>query len=431
MEPTPAASDTVPRIAIIGAGAAGTFAAIACKRANPAAHVTLYERNERGLRKVLASGGGRCNLTHACFDPEDLVAYYPRGARELLGPFYAFGPKDTLAWFEAEGLPLKTEADGRVFPVSDRAGSVARVLEEAARACGVKTRMHAALGELAPQKGGGFKLWFNHGESTAVADAVLLACGGLRDAMDLRRIVEGLGHTVERPLPSLFTFKCADERLRGLAGLSVPHARLSVEGEKASQTGALLLTHRGFSGPAALRLSAWNAPLLFDKQYQFRMKVAWMAELDEAAMHRALDEARRQMPKRHIGGASPFEAVPQRLWERLVTAAGIGEDIRWNTLSREKEQALAREFCVGLYAIEGRAQNKDEFVTCGGVRLKEVHFKNMQSRVVSNLYFAGELLDIDAVTGGFNLQAAWTTGFLAGEALAHTPRHSTLADETL
>lgn len=428
---TPEKPDNAPRVAIIGAGAAGVFAAIACKRANPRARVTIYERNDRGLRKVLASGGGRCNLTHACFEPEELVKYYPRGARELVGPFYAFGPKEVMDWFETEGLSLKTETDGRVFPASDRSGSVARALEEAARACGVKTVMHAGLGELAPHAGGGFKLWFNKGAFTAVADAVLLATGGLRDAIDMRRIVEGLGHTVEKPIPSLFTFKCDDKRLQGLAGLSVPQARLCVEGEKNAQTGALLLTHRGFSGPAALRVSAWNAPLLFAKQYQFRLKVAWMADLDESGMHRALDNARRQMPKRHIGGTSPFEAIPQRLWERLVAAAGIGEEIRWNTLSREKEQALARELCVGLYDIGGRAQNKDEFVTCGGVRLKEVHFKNMQSRLVSNLYFAGELLDIDAVTGGFNLQAAWTTGLLAGEAMAAVVKNPQLPDESL
>ncbi len=423
MPPDAVISPASPRVAVVGGGAAGYFAAIACKRENPECAVVVYERNERGLRKVLASGGGRCNLTHACFEPEELIKAYPRGTRELLGPFHAFGPRQTMEWFAEEDVPLKAEADGRVFPASDRSGSVARCLEEAARACGVRVRTHMALSEIAAQQGGGFKLWFNKGEFTEVADAVLLACGGMRDASDIRRITESLGHAVEAPLPSLFTFKCQDARLRNLAGLSVPQARVWIDGQKEAQTGALLITHRGFSGPAALRLSAWKAKELFEKQYRFGLRIAWAGQWTEATIGPQLENVRRQFPKRHIAAHSPFEALPQRLWERLTIAAGIAPDAVWNTLSREKTQALARELCAGLFEVTGRAQNADEFVTCGGVRLKEVHFKTMQSRIVEGLHFAGEILDMDAVTGGYNLQAAWTTGWLAGKAMAQTPFH--------
>ena len=415
-----------PRIAIVGAGASGYFAAVQCARDNPSASVCLYERGRRGLAKVLASGGGRCNLSHACFEPSELCAHYPRGSRELLGPFYAFGARDALDWFAAEHVPTKTEADGRIFPASDVSGSVAHALENAARSAGVRARFQAALTALAPQKDGGFKLWFNDGEFSEVADAVLLACGGLRDSAGLRRIVADLGHTIIPPLPSLFAFKCQDARLRGLAGASVPDACVRLEGETFSVRGALLITHRGFSGPAALRLSAWRAQALAKAGYRGALCIGWLGDADEGALNAQFARLRAQHPKRRVAAHSPFEQIPLRLWARLCAAAGVADDTEWNALAREKAHALARETARGVFAIEGRAQNRDEFVTCGGVALNEVGFKTMASRKVPDLYFAGELLDIDAETGGFNLQAAWTTGFLAGKALARTIFHPNL-----
>ncbi len=426
-----AATQTAPRVAVIGGGAAGYFAAIFCKGENPQALVTIFEQSARGLKKVLASGGGRCNLTNACDDPQELIKNYPRGGRELLGPFYEFGPEQASEWFEAQGVKLKTEADGRVFPASDSSGSVARCLESVAHKTGVRARMHCTLTEIAPQTGGGFKLWFNGGEFSEVADAVLLACGGMRDGKGLADLARALGHEVQPPLPSLFTFKCRDERLAGLAGVSVPEASIRAElpqgkNQTPPQSGALLITHRGFSGPAALRLSAWQAKVFHAAQYRFNLKISWLGEHNEGSLGREFVGLRQKSSRRFVVSHSPFEQIPLRLWKRLCEAAKIAEATTWNTLDKEAAQRLARELCAGTFAIEGRAQNKEEFVTCGGVDLKQVHFKTMQSRLLPGLFFAGEFLDIDAVTGGFNIQAAWTTGAIAGKSMAQVAFHENL-----
>ena len=401
------------KVVIIGGGAAGFMAAITCAEANPRGQVTILEKAAQPLGKVRISGGGRCNVTHACFDPAQLVTFYPRGGKALRGPFMRFQPRDTIAWFAGRGAALKTEADGRVFPVTDSSATIVDCLLHAAHAAGVTLRTHAPVTRVSRSAGGGFQIELATGETLA-ADSVLLATGGERRPYAW---VQDLGHTIQPPVPSLFTFTVRDARLTGLAGVSVPLAHLRLAESGLTQAGPLLITHWGLSGPAVLRLSAWGARVLHDQQYQAELRINWLPDWTRQAVHDHLQAAKTAQARRAPGSQALFD-LPLRLWQRLALAAGVSEGQRWGDLTRLQSQRLLDELTAGVYAIEGKGVFKEEFVTCGGVTLDEVNFKTMESRCCPGLYLAGEILDVDGVTGGFNFQNAWTTGSLAGHALS-------------
>ena len=400
---------------VVGGGAAGFFAAITCAEALPQAEVTILEKSAQFLSKVRISGGGRCNVTHACFDAREFATRFPRGERALIGPFQRFQASDTVAWFESRGVKLKTEGDGRMFPVSDSSETIIDCLVGAARAAGVKLVAHCGVERVVRSEKGGFDLTLSNGETQA-CDRLLLATGGCRTAAG-GQLAVSLGHTLETPVPSLFTFHSATAWLRDLAGISVESVEASVPGTRLRERGALLVTHTGLSGPVILRLSAWGARALHDCDYKFALHLAWLPHLGAEEIAAELNARREQQPAKLVINA-PIAPLPARLWERLVQTAGIEQDTRWSRLTRAAQHRLIQQLIRTEVSVTGKSLNKDEFVTCGGVRLNEVNFKTMESRICPGLYFAGELLDIDGITGGFNFQSAWTTGWLAGKALA-------------
>ncbi len=403
-------------VLIIGGGAAGFFAAITCAEENPTCSVTLLERSSQVLAKVRISGGGRCNVTHACFDPALLVTYYPRGGPALRGPFSRFQPKDTIAWFQARGVALKTEADGRLFPVTDQSQTVVDCLIEHSRRANVRLVRNALIKSVARRDGGGFRLAFASDRDTLESDRLILATGSNPQGFEWSR---SLGHAVEAPVPSLFTFTIKNFLLEGLAGLSVPHVKITLDGSPLSQSGALLITHWGLSGPAVLKLSAWAARELHSLGYRARLRVNWVPQKSEETLLASLREQKSQHPKKAVTSENLF-GFPRRLWARLASAAGVSiEGAKWADMSNERLRALVSVLQNSLLEMNGKSTFKEEFVTCGGVRLAEVNFKTMESKICPGLFFAGEILDIDGVTGGFNFQSAWTTGWLAGRAAAH------------
>ena len=403
------------RIVVVGGGACGFFAAITCAEAFPAAHITLLEKSPQFLAKVRISGGGRCNVTHACFEPRELGSHYPRGGSALLAPFQRFQPRHTIAWFEARGVKLKTEADGRVFPVTDSSETVIDCLLGAARSAGVELIANRAPQRVTRRAEGGFGLEFDKGEPL-VCESLMLATGGCR-VPAAGQLAVSLGHTLEPPVPSLFTFHIAAPWLHELAGISVPSTEVSVPGLGLRERGPVLLTHAGLSGPAILRLSAWGARALHERNYQFPLRLNWLPDLDAQALTGELEARRRAQPARFVVN-TPLPPLPARLWHNLVLAAGIGRETRWADLSRAARHRLIQQINLTELRVSGKTLNQDEFVTCGGVRLSEVNFKTMESRISPGLHLGGELLDIDGLTGGFNFQAAWTTGWLAGRAMS-------------
>jgi len=445
-------TDYAPRVAIVGGGAAGFFAAITCAHANPRARVTLYEATAHPLAKVRISGGGRCNVTHACYEPRELIGHYPRGGRELLGAFHRWQPRDMVAWLTARGVALKTEADGRIFPVSDNSMDIVDCLRRAAAEAGVGLRLqtgvrhvalikqtqagYAAASAAAPENASPaafaayapaadasrFQLTLSDGTQPE-CDRLLLATGGGRAESGGLKIARQLGHTIEPPVPSLFTFHIDDPRLRDLAGLSVDTVALSArvdtpEAKTLTSEGPLLITHWGFSGPATLKLSAWGARAFAACDYAFTLRVNFVPSRNRDALQRELAALRTTQPRRALPRSRNSFGLPTRLWERLVISCGIPDSQPCAELSKAQIAALGESLAAAEFRVQGKSTNKDEFVTCGGVRLREVDFKTLQSRLCPGLYFAGEVLDIDGVTGGFNFQAAWTTAHLAGKALA-------------
>ncbi|HZE58319.1 MAG TPA: NAD(P)/FAD-dependent oxidoreductase [Chthoniobacterales bacterium] len=402
------------KIAIVGGGAAGFFAAIACAEANPANEISIYERGSEFLTKVRISGGRRCNVTHACFDPRAMSERYPRGERALISPLHRFSTTDTIAWFESHGVKLKTEEDGRMFPVTDSSQTIIDCLVGAAKAAGARLFTRKSV-DAVRKSAAGFELEFSSG-ATAGCDRLLLATGGTRSNIGAE-IARSLGHTLLPAVPSLFSFHLAEKWLRSLPGISVADVEASVPETALRERGPLLITHNGVSGPAILRLSAWGARILHEFDYAFPLRLNWAPALSEQKLLRDFRSLRESHPNRRITN-SPVAELPTRLWEQLVFAAGIDRETRWTTLSRENANRLAAQILGTEVTVEGKSLNKEEFVTCGGVKLSEVDFKTMQSRIVPELYFAGEVLDIDGITGGFNFQAAWATGWIAGNAMA-------------
>lgn len=404
------------KIAIIGGGAAGFFAAIACARANPANEVSIYERGSEFLTKVRISGGGRCNVTHACFEPRAMSERYPRGERALISPLHRFSAQDTVNWFEERGVKIKTEADGRMFPVTDSSETIIDCLVNEAKAAGVRLFAQKEIKEVRRRASGGFELIVGRDSAQISCDRLLLATGGSRSPSGAK-IAESLGHTVTPAVPSLFSFHVDAEWLRELPGVAVPDVEASVVGMPLRARGPLLITHQGVSGPAILRLSAWGARILHQADYRFRLRINWLPELHQDAIRRRLESFRHSNPNRLVAN-SPISPVPIRLWQQLATLARITSATAWTRLSRESATALVLLLAGTELEVDGKSLNKEEFVTCGGIDLREVNFKTMESRIVPRLYFAGELLDVDGITGGFNFQAAWTTGWIAGNAMA-------------
>ena len=418
------------QIAIIGGGAAGFFAAIACARANPENEISIFERGSEFLTKVRISGGGRCNVTHACFDPRTLSEHYPRGERALISPLNRFSPSDTVAWFEAHGVRLKTEADGRMFPVTNSSRTIIDCLLDEAKAAGVRLFARTGIESAVLRAGGRFELIMGpdrtrasvpahvsaEGHDIINCDRLLLATGGSRSVAGAQ-IAQSFGHTVVPPVPSLFSLHAFTPWLRSLPGVSIPDIEVSVSGTKLRERGPMLITHNGVSGPAILRLSAWGARVLHGLDYRFILRVNWLPDFTEEGIRGQLQSLRQSNPNRLVLN-TPLTPLPARLWEQLAFAAGIDRETRWTTLARAKAHKLAQVLVRTELEVNGKSLNKDEFVTCGGVSLREINFKTMESRITPGLYFAGELLDLDGVTGGFNFQAAWTTGWIAGNAMA-------------
>ncbi|MBT9313240.1 BaiN/RdsA family NAD(P)/FAD-dependent oxidoreductase [Leptothoe kymatousa] len=403
------------RIAVIGGGAAGFFGAIAAAQANPKAQVTLYEAGPECLAKVRISGGGRCNVTHHCFEPAALVQNYPRGGKALRGAFSRFQPQDTIAWYRQRGVKLKTEADGRMFPVTDDSGTIVDCLVKAARTAGVTIKTRAAVKQVTATEPG-FVLSLKTGK--VACDRILCATGGSPQG---HRIAHSLGHAIASPVPSLFTFTVKDPDLRARSGLSMNpvEVKLKLTGQKKplTQTGPVLVTHWGLSGPAILKLSAWGARALHDQGYQGTIVINWVPHMNQDEVRSLLQQSRQDGGKRTISNHNPTSA-PKRLWAYFIHKAQIDAHTQWTTLSNKAINKLTQELCQGNYRLQGKGVFKDEFVTCGGITLKEVNFKTMESRRCPGIFFAGEILDIDGITGGFNFQSAWTTGWLAGQAIA-------------
>jgi predicted Rossmann fold flavoprotein len=409
------------RIVIAGGGAAGIFAAVACAEAGGGAEIIVLEKGPQFLSKVKISGGGRCNVTHACFDQREFAARFPRGERTLIAPFKQFQAADTVAWFAARGVTLKTESDGRMFPVTDSSQTIIDCLLKAAREWGVKLVPNCGVEQAAKNPRGGFNLTLSRaadgnetGEKTLDCDCLLLATGGCR-SVALGQLAVSLGHSLEPPVPSLFTFHVEAPWLRELAGIAVD-CIASVPEAGLREQGPVLITHWGLSGPAILRISAWGARLLHGKNYRFALHVNWLPQTNAETLATEFENRRKSQPARLVVN-SPVSPLPARLWEQLVLS-GIPRELRWSAMSRSARHTLIQRLLRTEFQVTSKSLNKDEFVTCGGVRLSEVNFKTMESRLCPGLYFAGELLDLDGITGGFNFQAAWTTGWIAGRALA-------------
>lgn len=396
-------------IVVIGGGPAGFFGAITAAETNPAARIILLEKHRSVLSKVRISGGGRCNVTHACFDPAVLVQNYPRGCKALRGPFMQFQPKDTIAWFEKRGVMLKTEEDGRMFPITDSSETIMQCLISEARKAGVDVRTECGV-ETIHKQAPHFILTLTTGE-TLNCDQIVIATGSTPKTYQWLKM---LGHTITPLVPSLFTFNIPESPFHDLAGVSVPKAHLHIVDTKLSQTGPLLMTHWGLSGPAVLKLSAFGARILHDLHYQATVQINWVADGAFENTKTMLQEMRKRVPNRQISSEALFE-LPRNLWKRLLELAKIPEKHCFRDLSNKQIEEILAILHACRLKISGKTTYKDEFVTCGGVDLDEVNFKTMESRKCPGLYFAGEVLDIDGVTGGFNFQNAWTTGWIAGK----------------
>ena len=394
---------------IIGGGAAGFFAAISLGQRQVGGQITILERGRSVLEKVRISGGGRCNVTHACFDPRELVKYYPRGGRELLGPFHKFACGDTMGWFADRGVALKIEEDGRIFPESDSSQTIIDCLWREAKQGGVKVVTGARVTDIlppAPRRPN----WSVHvGEEKLQADRLVITTGSNPAVW---KLLAKLGHRIIEPVPSLFAFNIGDRGLRSLSGITLPWAQLEIEKEKLQADGPLLITHKGLSGPAVLRLSAWGARTLHPLTYNFELKVNWLSSREED-VRESLSAMRDSRSRQQVGTRSPVD-LPQRLWQVLLIEAGVASDVQWAQVSNKAIAEIAQQLTGSRYRVTGKATNKEEFTTAGGVALEEVDFRNFSSKIHPNLYLAGEVLDIDAITGGFNFQAAWTGGWLIG-----------------
>jgi len=396
-------------IIIVGGGAAGFFTAINIAEKNPKLKIAILERGKEVLSKVRVSGGGRCNVTHACFEPNELVKFYPRGEKELRGPFHQFCSGDTIEWFEKHGVELKIEEDGRMFPVSNSSQTIIDCFLKATEKLGIKVLTGQSVQSIFKKE----DCWkIDTQNENFAAEKLVMATGSNPKIWEM---LQTQGHAIVSPVPSLFTFNIKDSRIKELPGVAA-QVTVTVKDTKLESTGPLLITHWGMSGPAVLKLSAWGARILHDKNYQFTIFVNWLNDVDSEDAEKILKDLKQEHAKKAVSKKSPFD-FPNRLWESLVLASVIQAETKWADLSKIQLQNLAVQLTKATFQVNGKSTFKEEFVTAGGIDLKEINFKTMESKLHENLYFAGEIVNIDAITGGFNFQNAWTSGFILASSI--------------
>lgn len=400
-------------IIVIGGGAAGFFAAINAAEMNPSARIAILERGKEVLTKVKISGGGRCNVTHAEFIPNELVKNYPRGEKELKGPFHTFMTGDTISWFAQRGIELKIEEDGRMFPLSDSSETIITCFLKETQRLGIQVLTNQSVQKIDKVDAGWIISTSKHHFS---ASKILLATGSNPKIWDILRT---LGHTTIPAVPSLFTFNIADERIKGLPGISTP-AAVKVLGASLQSEGPLLITHWGMSGPAILKLSSWGARELYHRSYNFPIEVNWLPGYSQEEILKEIKELKQGHAKQQVSKYAHFE-LPKRLWQSLVKASSIDGSLLWADVNREQLRMFSKQLTMSEFEVKGKSTFKDEFVTAGGINLAEVNFKTFESKLLKDLYFAGEVLNIDAITGGFNFQNAWTGGYIAAKGMTAKP----------
>ena len=390
-------------LVIVGGGASGFFCAIQCAERNPGLKILILEKSRELLSKVKISGGGRCNVTHACFDPKELVTYYPRGQKELLGPFHRFLCGDMMEWLQHHGVETKIEEDGRVFPVSNSSASIVNCYLDLCSKYGIEIITSAGVDQIACTS----NHWqVSSGNGKYISKYLLLASGSSPATWS---IIKKIGHTIIDPVPSLFTFNIKSKLLEGLAGISVPSAEINIKHHDLDDTGPLLITHWGLSGPAVLKLSSWGARLFNQLNYQFTIEVNWIG-MDMEDINEEIRSIKEKNGRKKI--LSPLFNIPKRLWQRMARLLMI-EDLNFADLSGAQVESLTELICKCEFRVQGKSTFKEEFVTAGGVHTKEINFKTMESRIFPGLFFTGEVINIDALTGGFNFQAAWTEAYIA------------------
>jgi predicted Rossmann fold flavoprotein len=398
-----------------GGGAAGFFCAVTAARKNPELKVILVEKTGKLLSKVRVSGGGRCNVTHACFSISEMASKYPRGSNFVKKTFHQFFTTNTIQWFEERGVRLKAEEDGRMFPVSNSSQSVINCLQAEAEKYQVEIRLHHEIKNIITSNSGAtFDIEFTNGLKIK-SDFICLAAGGYPKLSMFDWIVK-TGHSIEVPVPSLFTFNMPSNRVTKLMGLSVPDCTIKISGTHLKESGPVLITHWGMSGPAILKLSAWGARVLKEKDYRFEIRINWLGKRTEQNIREEIRSIREDLGSKKIKSQNPWE-LPQRFWEYLLEESGI-VDIKWADLPSTLLNRLVQQLTGQLFEVEGKTTFKEEFVTAGGIRLSEINHNTMESRIQEGLYFAGEIIDVDGITGGFNFQHAWTSGYIAGKSIA-------------
>ena len=401
----------IKKVAIIGGGAAGFFAAISVKENHPNHQVILFEKTSKVLSKVKVSGGGRCNVTHNCTDISDLCDAYPRGGKKLKSLFYQFSTTDTIDWFETRGVPLKAEKDGRIFPVSNNSQSIIDCLIGEINRLKITLELGKTIENIEQEKIG-WKLKFKD-QPNQQFDVIIIATGGSPKLKGFEWL-QKLGHNIIHPIPSLFTFNMPNEPIIELMGLVVENTRVRIKNSKIQTEGPLLITHWGMSGPSILKASAFGARLLSEQEYQFEIEVNWIDETNMDLLFNKLQQYSQLHPQKGIGNHKAFK-IPNRLWIYLLSKVDIPVEKKWNEIGKKKLRQLITILTQDIYKVSGKTTFKEEFVTCGGIDLNEINLNTMESKKVNNLYFAGEVIDVDAITGGYNFQAAWSGGYVAGK----------------
>ena len=402
------------KLVVIGGGAAGFFCAVNAARMNPDLHVIILEKTNKLLSKVKVSGGGRCNVTHALFDIAEMSKRYPRGQNFVKRTFYQFFTTDTIKWFEERGVKLKAEKDGRMFPVTDSSQTIIDCLMNEANSYGVEIRMNSEVKELKVDSSK-FNVTTSDSKSLTV-NYVCIACGGYPKTSMFQWLRE-LGHNISDPVPSLFTFNLTKHPIIQLMGVSVEKARVKIEGSKLVEEGPVLITHWGLSGPAILRLSAWGARELSAKSYEFKVHINWLPDFNEQSLKEQFQEFRKTNSSKKIINHN-FGFLPNRLWQFLLEQSGVNSEMRFADLSSKNENLLIKNLVDYIVEVKGKTTFKEEFVTAGGINLSEIDANTMMSKKIPNLFFAGEVMDVDGITGGFNFQHAWTSGWVAGKSIA-------------
>jgi len=401
----------IKKVAVIGGGAAGFFAAISVKEHHPEAEVSIFEKTTKVLSKVKVSGGGRCNVTHDCQDVAELIKAYPRGGKSLTSIFHAFQPSDTIRWFEEHGVPLKIEKDGRMFPTSNSSQSVIDCLQNELMRKKIELKLSSVVKQLSKKE----DTWTLHlkDDQTQSFDRVIITTGGSPKKTGFDWLAN-LKLTIIPPVPSLFTFNMPNEKVKTLMGIAATRAQVKIEETKIKTQGPVLITHWGMSGPAILKASSYGARELAEKEYKFNVRINWLEEFNAEQVFNLLAEASQTSPQKQIAKLNPT-SLPNRLWNFLLEKSEIQEERRWNEVGKKKLRHLAEIITNDRYKVEGKTTFKEEFVTCGGIALKEINLKTMESKHLKGLYFAGEVIDVDAITGGYNFQAAWSGGYVAGK----------------